>query len=198
MAGPTLWLALCLSGCGGEPQAPAPAPAPPAAAASAAPLSSAAVKVLRAELAGLSLPELAAPSPATPTEEARPNAPKASFQGPAPRPLAESARRLKQTTPRAALGSTLGALQARDTAALARLIRGPGSSLTEDDALEVRQRFLSLAGRSYWARVATALRAGKFQIEVRASEAWVSVSVGGAAGTYRIRMKKEGGTWFLA
>ncbi|RMG18425.1 MAG: hypothetical protein D6731_01995 [Planctomycetota bacterium] len=103
---------------------------------------------------------------------------------------------MDRRTPQGVLGATLSALAARDLATLASLAR-PGP-LTVDDAEEARRRFLGPATRRYWQRVAAALGAGRYVVDEDEAGAWVRVDVGGAAGTYRLRLRRKGAQWFLA
>lgn len=121
----------------------------------------------------------------------------------AARPLPEPSAPIARATPEALLGSVRELLAARDLAdpaALARLVysRGERPVLTEDDAAEVRRRFLGPRTRDYWARLLGAVDAGGFTVvHEDEREALLRVDVGGAAGSYLLRLRREGDEWFL-
>lgn len=123
-------------------------------------------------------------------------------RGPAPAPIAESTRPIDRTSPTNLLGSALDALAAADVAALARLSvpREQRPTLDEDDAFDAERRFLAPAVQPYWERVASALRAGEVTLRPghAPDEALLEVRVGGAAGSYVIRLRKRGDGWYLA
>ncbi|MBL4850655.1 MAG: hypothetical protein JKY65_34495, partial [Planctomycetes bacterium] len=125
----------------------------------------------------------------------------ATYQGPAPAFLAESERPLDQSSPERALRGALDALARQDLAALARLRRSPRSHprLTEDDGADARRRFLSPSMAPTWKRIGAALQAGAFQVVTSSpGKAVVVVQVGGALGTYRISLHKDGDAWFMS
>ena len=87
-------------------------------------------------------------------------------------------------------------------AALARLSRAKEDEpvLDADDALDAERRFLAPAVQPYWRRVATAARLGDVSVEPGATpdEAVLRVHVGGAMGSYVIRVFRRGDGWYLA
>ncbi len=161
----TVLIGVAAAGCGGEgPQAPPPAQDAPAPIRSDVDPDAERQAVAAAVLAqGLDRLEL----PGGP-DETDPGAPAARLrsQGPAPRLLPESPRRLARETPRALLASALDALAAKDVAALARLGRSPAdkATLDEDDAADAERRFLSPAMRATWDRISVAVRKGAVQV----------------------------------
>lgn len=115
--------------------------------------------------------------------------------------LAEPELVIKRATPKALLGDALQmVLAGEDIAALARLSRSKADrpQLTEDDAADARRRFLSPSMKVYWQKINKAVRAGSYKVVEDGDEAEVLVDVGGAAGTYRVRLRKEGDAWYLA
>lgn len=192
----TIIIGVAAAGCGGEgPQAPPP-PASEAPAPIASDVDAERQAVAAAVLAqGLDRLEVDA------SDETDPGAPSVRSQGPAPRPIAESPRRLARETPRALLASALGALAAKDVAALARLGRSPAdkATLDEDDAADAERRFLSPAMRATWDRIAEAARRGAVQVTpVGADRAVLRVEVGGAVGAYVFQLIKRTDGWYLA
>ena len=115
-------------------------------------------------------------------------------------PVADSPRKIEAESPQALVQGTLAAIAAGDALALARALRGPGGSLTEDDAAAAELRFLSPSARAFWARVAQALEEGDVDwVDGEGpDEAWLIANVGGAAGSYRIKLRREGEAWVLA
>lgn len=181
-----------LSGCGDERAAPVPgAPAPVGSLAAVG--SPVIVGDVLAEGRALGLETLALPAPGSPEEELE-------AARTAARPIPEPAAPIARETPAALLFSARALLAARDPAALARLVHSPAARpvLTEDDAAEARRRFLGPRTRDYWARLLGAAAEGGFTV-VRedAGEALLRVEVGGAAGAYLLRLRREGDGWFL-
>ncbi|MDC3378832.1 hypothetical protein OAX78_00935 [Planctomycetota bacterium] len=114
--------------------------------------------------------------------------------------VSESDLELDRSSPAGLLDSALQALALEDPAALARLSRSRAAdpTLNQDHADDAQRRFLAPAVRPYWERIKAAVRAGRVQVqEDGAGGALLLVDVGGAAGAYRIRMKKEGDAWYL-
>ncbi len=193
-------MAICLpllAGCGGGGE-------PAGAADGVAPLDSARVvfavpaKVdvaqAQAELADLALDQVAF-DPVAPDADRD-----VASQGPAPRAYPEPAAPLDRTSPHALLTGALAALERGDVSALARLSRGRGAhpQLTEDDAADAERRFLSASGIRYWGRIGDAVQRGQVQIQRDGAEALILVDVGGAAGSYRVRMKLQEDGWYFA
>jgi len=119
--------------------------------------------------------------------------------GPPAPPLEPSPLDLRRDTPEAALESVLGAIAAGDPAALAALTEAPGAALDGDDAAAARRRFLGPQTRTYWDRIAQALAEGAYEtLSEGPDAAVVRVHVGGAAGSYRLRLQREGDAWLLA
>jgi len=190
-------------GCGNEP--PLPAPEVPAAKAPLAPVTSAVADPLvvarieelglaEVELPGLDFPGLDAP------------ASQAGFQGPAPKPVPESTQPIDQSTPERALRGALDAMARGDAAALARLRRSPAShpQLNEDDAADARRRFLSDAMAPTWKRISQALQRGAYEVVSSTEDSTgptkvvVVLQVGGALGSYRLSLYKDGDAWFMS
>ena len=122
------------------------------------------------------------------------------FQGPAPAAIAESAQPVDQSSPESLVTGAIDAIARQDVAALARLSRSSSErpSLTEDDAADARRRYLAPAMAPTWSRVAAALQAGRFEIQETApTQVVVVVRVGGALGSYRISLRKNGDSWFM-
>lgn len=142
---------------------------------------------------------LAGPEQPDAPSEARPRG-AAGYQGPPPARVRESRLAIDRTSPRRLLAGTLRALAARDLSALARLSRDPQRHphLSTDDAQDARRRFLAPAVRPYWTKVRQALQRGAFSVRERGARATVRVEVGGAAGSYRIELRKKGDQWYLA
>jgi len=124
----------------------------------------------------------------------------ADAEPPAARHLEDSARPIEADSPEALVSGTLEAIAAGDLLALARALRGPEGALTEDDTAAAELRFLAPSARAFWARVARAVEDGDVDwIDgEQPDEAWLVANVGGAAGSYRIRLRREGETWVLA
>ncbi|MEZ6187708.1 MAG: hypothetical protein R3F62_22200 [Planctomycetota bacterium] len=124
----------------------------------------------------------------------------AALGAPAARELDDSSRAIAHETPEALIEDTLAALAAGDVLALARALRGPGGALTEDDAARAELRFLAPSAQQFWGRVAEAVREGNVDWVPGETpdEAWLVAHVGGAAGSYRIRLRREGEAWVLA
>lgn len=182
-------LVLMAIGCGGAPE-------DPVAAAETAPVGSMipAIAEAQAELQTLGFDQVTLqPVPADASPEAR----RVASSGPAAKRIADSAVRVDRSTPSALLTDALAALSRRDVAALARLSRAEGQ-LTEDDAADAARRFLSPAGARYWGRVSDAVRAGRMRVVEDDAGAVITVEVGGAAGVYRVRMRREVDGWYLA
>jgi len=120
--------------------------------------------------------------------------------GPTAPRIAEPQQQIQRETPQALLSGALKAIASRDLAALARLSRDGERhpALNVDDAAAAQRRFLSPAGRRYWSRIEAAIAAGAYEIHETGDEARIRVQVGGAAGTYDIRLRKEGNEWYLA
>jgi hypothetical protein len=189
-------LGVFLIGCGDESPLPPVELAPPAPVTSSVTLAKAAeVDAARAELAVLGLAELRfAALDSESSEDGRDPS-----LGPAPEVIAESPLRVNRETPKNLLDGTLRALALGDVAALARLSRDPTRSpqLNQDDATDARRRFLTSSGRAYWARIAKAIQQGQFDVNGNDQTAVVQLEVGGAAGSYRVRMRKEIDGWYL-
>ncbi len=185
-----LWvLALGAAGCGERPDGEAPAPPPPRFA-EAAPVSTLSPAALAAEVRALGL-DLLTPGRGTVAAGAT-----EASQGPPPRAVADSTLIPDRTRPAALLESAFAALEASDAAALARLSRrGP---LDEDAVAAAERRFLGPVTRRYWERVQAAVAAGALRTDVTGAEAVLTVEVGGAAGAYRVRLRREEDGWYLA
>lgn len=190
---------LLASACGNEPPLRV-VPAGPRPAAPLAPITSAVPDPLVvAELAELGLEEI---EPSLATKSTRSGA----FQGPAPKVVAESDLPIDQSSPERALRGALDALARRDVAALARLRRTPRDhpQLTEDDAADAQRRFLSPAMAPTWKRISAALQAGAYEILSSSKDAsgptrvQVVLKVGGALGSYRLSLYKDGDAWFMS
>lgn len=185
-----------LVGCSDEHAAK---PRPEVGTAIAAPLRSSSVAAARSDLARMA-PAIATLDAALELEVAAPTAPREeelACQGPAPTPLAESTRALDRSSPEALLTSTLSALAAKDLAALARAsVARP--RLTQDDAAAAERRFLSPAMQPYWKRVRAALASQEYDVVVEGDRARVDLEVGGAAGRYRLELRRRAKGWYLA
>jgi hypothetical protein len=190
-----VWLVL-LAGCGGgEPQTTTDGVAPlDSSKVTLAVPSRLDVAQAQAELADLALEQVAFDP-----VEANPDRDRAT-QGRAPAKHPEPAEPLDRTSPSALLDDALGALKRGDVSALARLSRARGAhpQLTEDDAADAKRRFLSPAGTRYWGRIGEAAERGQVQIQTDGAEALILVEVGGAAGTYRLRMTLLEDGWYFA
>ncbi len=192
--------ALLVVGCGNEPPLPAPkvqsanAPLAPVTSATADPLVIAQIEELG--LAEVELPGL----------DARATKATQGFQGPAPKPIADSALPIDQSSPERALRGALDAMARGDAAALARLRRSPAShpQLTEDDAADARRRFLSDSMAPTWKRISQALQRGAYEVVSSTEDTTgptkvvVVLQVGGALGSYRLSLYKDGDAWFMS
>ena len=194
--------ALLVVGCGNEP--PPPGPSFPAAKAKAplAPVTSAiADPLLLAQIDELGLAQVELPALDAPAAKAE-----GGFQGPPPRPVADSAMPIDQTSPERALRGALDAIARSDAAALARLRRSPAShpQLNEDDAADARRRFLSDSMAPTWKRISQALQRGAYEVVSSTKDSTgptkvvVVLQVGGALGTYRLSLYKDGDAWFMS
>lgn len=194
-------VALLVAGCGNEPAPPAsqapladPAPLAPVTSAVADPLVVARIDELG--LAEVELPALDAPAPKS----------RGGFQGPAPKVIAESATPIDQSSPERALRGALDALARGDAAALARLRRPRAKhpQLTEDDAADARRRFLSDSMAPTWKRISEALQRGAYEVVSSTEDSTgptkvvVVLQVGGALGSYRLSLYKDGDAWFMS
>lgn len=196
--------ALLVVGCGNDAPAPAPPvrPAPPAAAPLAPVTSAVADPLVVARIDELGLAEVELPA----LDADSPKKTKGDFQGPAPKVLADSASPIDQGSPERALRGALEAIVREDALALARL-RRPRSShprLTEDDAADARRRFLSDSMAPTWKRISAALQRGAYEVVTSAKDSSgptqvvVVVQVGGALGSYRLSLYKDGDAWFMS
>ncbi len=184
-------LALITIGCGDAPEDPPADTAPVGSMILAVPT---AIAEAQAELQSLGLEQVTFEPLAA---DVSPEAKRVASEGPAAKPIAESRRRLDRSTPTALLNDALAALGRRDVPALARLSRAQGQ-LTQDDAADATRRFLSPAGTRYWGRIGDAVREGRVRVQEDDAGAVITVEVGGAAGTYRVRMRREADGWYLA
>lgn len=120
---------------------------------------------------------------------------------PPPAPIEEPRATIARETPEALVRSALDVLRAGDRAALARLVHSPTERpvLTEDDARAAARRFLGPSTRRYWDRLLAAAAAGRIEVVSEAAgEAVLRIDVGGAAGGYILRLRREGSGWYLA
>ena len=205
---PLLLACLCLGlvACGQEPPAEPPPPAP--AAAGVAPLSTLAPSaIVLQRVADLELASLEADlqlerlgQEVQGQEVQGQGEGGARYQGPAPAEIAESTRPVDQSDPARLVSGALEAMARGDLAALARLSRTPAERprLTDDDAADARRRYLAPAMAPTWSRVAAAIDAGRFEVVAsEPAQVVVVVQVGGALGTYRISLRKDGDSWFM-
>lgn len=186
--------------CGQEPPAEPPPLAP--AALEVAPLtSSAPAPLVLQRVAELEFASLEADLQLEPVlGQSDPARDGARYQGPAPAEIPESERPVDQSDPARLVAGALDAIARQDLAALARLSRTPGERprLTEDDAADARRRYLAPAMAPTWSRVAAALEAGRYEVVAsEPAQVVVVVQVGGALGTYRISLRKDGDSWFM-
>lgn len=203
-----LLVAGALAGCGGgEPPAPAAPAADPAPIASVAPALEDLEATRREGLAlGLDRLEVDQELAAAGAEAEDPrfaDAARARSFGPAPRPIAESARPIVRESPRALLGSALDALAAGDVAALCRLSAAKDEEpvLDEEDAEAARRRFLDAGARPAWDRIGAAARAGQVEVvpdPTSPERATLRVQTGGALGAYELPLIQRGDGWYLA
>jgi hypothetical protein len=136
-----------------------------------------------------------------PTPSDDPAAARLASRGPEAAQVDESTLYVDRSTPAALLDGTLRALQLEDVAALARLSRPAREhpALDEDDAARAERRFLGPATRSYWTRIASAVRSGAFEVvDLEDDQATVRVDVGGSAGVYVVQLRKVEDGWYLA
>ena len=187
--GVTVWLV----GCGDPEQGAGPVgEVVPTEQVEAAPVASAAL----AQVVGLGLDQVQFPAPGG-DDEAR----RLASRGPQAAAVAESTLPVDHTTPQGLLEGALTALSLEDTAALARLSLPPSehTTLNEDDAARAERRFLGPATKSYWDRIASAVRSGAYEvIDLEGDRATVRVDVGGSAGVYVVQLRKVDDGWYLA
>jgi hypothetical protein len=192
---------LLVVGCGNEPALPAPEVRTPKAAPLAPITSVVADPLVVARIDELGLAEVELPAL---DAEAPPS--QAGYQGPAPRVIADSASPIDQSSPERALRGALDAIARSDAAALARLRRSPAKHprLTEDDAADAQRRFLSDSMAPTWKRISQALQRGAYEVisstqdTTGPTKVVVVLQVGGALGSYRLSLYKDGDAWFMS